>query len=393
MTQHALLSASAAYRWMHCTAAPRLEADFPDTTSTAAQEGTLAHAIAELKLRRYALEPMAQSTYTRHHNKLKKEELYQSEMEGYTDEYLEHIKKVLLSYPAKPYVAAEKRIDFSRYVPDGFGTADCLIMAPGEIHVIDFKYGKGVPVDATGNAQMRLYALGALQAYQMLYGFKKVHMTIVQPRRPENGETIRTETMTTEDLTAWGKDIVQPLATKAYSDAGEFAAGDWCKFCRARKQCKARAEHYAEFEPVAEDHADPRLIDMEQLGIYLNVAKELETWAKDMQDFALSSCLEGKLVPGWKAVEGRGSRIFTDQDDAFEVLRENGVPEEVLYTRVPLTLAQTEKAVGKKTFDELVGMLVEKKPGKPTLAPESDKRPAISNVAKAADVFEKMEEK
>ena len=180
--QHALLSASASARWLQCTAAPQMEAKFPDTTSEFAREGTLAHSIAELKLRAYAVEPMAKSTFTRHMNQLKKDELYQPEMDTHTETYLDYIKGILLSYKTKPYTVVEKRVDFSQYVPRGFGTADCLIMAPNELHIVDFKYGKGVPVDANNNSQMRLYALGALNAYQLLYQFKTVHMHIVQPR-------------------------------------------------------------------------------------------------------------------------------------------------------------------------------------------------------------------
>lgn len=183
MTRHALLSASAAHRWLECTAAPRLELQFPDTTSDYAKEGTLAHAIAELKLRRYAIEPMSKATFTRRHTKLKKDnDLYQAEMESYTDEYVDRIKELMLHYKTKPYVVAEKRVDFSQFVPQGFGTADCLIMTGEDLHVIDFKYGKGVPVDAVGNSQLRLYALGALQEYSLLYGFKHIYMHIIQPR-------------------------------------------------------------------------------------------------------------------------------------------------------------------------------------------------------------------
>lgn len=383
MTQHALLSASAAHRWLHCTAAPRLEATFPDTGSTYAAEGTLAHAIAELKLRRYAIEPMSQATYTRRHNKLKKHELYQPEMEEYTDEYLDYIKRWMLLYKTKPYVVAEKRLDFSAYVPEGFGTADCLIMTPYELYVIDFKYGKGVPVIAENNAQMRLYALGAMQAYGMLYPFTKVRMCIVQPRLSNISEDV----MKPADLIAWGNDVVKPKADEAFSEASTFAVGDWCRFCRAKAQCKARSEHYSAMADVMETHQNPALVTMQELGQYLETAKELKSWAEDLQEYALSCCLKGEDVPGWKAVEGRGSRAFTDQDAAFAKLMEHGIDESILYNRVPLTLAQTEKAVGKSVFAELVGDYVEKKPGKPTLAPASDKRPAVTMQPKAADVF------
>lgn len=390
MTKHALLSASAAHRWLQCTAAPRMEAKFPDTTSEFAKEGSLAHKIAELKLRSYAIEPISHATYTRRMNKLKKDELYQSEMDGHTETYLDYIKGILLSYKVKPYVAAEKRVDFSQYVPDGFGTADCLIMAPKELHVIDLKYGKGVPVDAANNPQMRLYALGALSAYQFLYQFETVHMHIIQPRINNFSQ----ETLGIEQLTQWAESVVKPKAQEAYTEGkGQFHPGDWCRFCRAKAQCKARSEAYAAMAATAEEKHDPTMITMPELGEYLKKAKQLKEWAEDLQEYALSQCLQGVHVPGWKAVEGRGSRTFTDTDAAFGKLMQNGIDESILYERVPLTLAKTEKAIGKKLFAELCGEFIEKKPGKPALAPESDKRPALDLTPKAADVFKSIEQK
>lgn len=389
MTQHALLSASAAHRWLQCTGAPRMEAKFPDTTSEFAKEGSLAHKIAELKLRSYAIEPTSHATYTRRMNKLKKGELYQPEMDTHTETYLDYVKGILLSYKVKPYVAAEKRVDFSQYVPDGFGTADCLIMAPKELHVIDFKYGKGVPVDAANNPQMRLYALGALSAYHFLYRFETVHMHIIQPRINNFSQ----ETLGIEQLTQWAESVVKPKAQEAYTEGkGQFHPGDWCRFCRAKAQCKARSEAYAAMAATAEEKHDPTMITMPELGNYLTIAKQLKAWAEDLQEYGLSCTLQGIHVPGWKCVEGRGSRAFKDTDAAFKALMDNGIDESVLYERVPLTLAKTEKTIGKKLFTELVGSYVEKKPGKPTLAPESDKRPPMDLTPKAADVFKKIED-
>lgn len=386
---HALLSASSAARWISCTAAPLMEEQFPDTTSTYAKEGTLAHAICELKLRKYAIEPMSQRTYSRRFNVLKKDELYQAEMDGFTDEYLEVIKRIMLQYPSTPFVTAEKRVDFSQYVPEGFGTADCIILHGGDLHVCDFKYGKGVAVSAEGNPQMRLYALGALKAYQMMYAPKKVFMHIVQPRISNFSD----DEMTVEDLVAWGEKIAVK-AKEAYEGPGTFAPSESaCRFCRARQQCKARSEFYAAMEGTAKEKPDPRLITSEELGDYLTKAKALEAWAKDLQEYALTCCLEGKSVPGWKAVEGRGSRSFDDQDAAFKVLMDHGIAEAVLYERVPLTLAKAEKIVGKKEFEALVGSHIVKSSGKPTLAPETDKRAAISLEPKATDLFEDLTSK
>lgn len=388
MTQHALLSASSAHRWLKCTAAPKLEQGFPDTTSEYAKEGTLAHAIAELKLRKYAIEPMGPATFTRRLNKLKKEPLYQPEMEGYTEAYLDFIKEKMLAEPVKPFVAAETRVDFGEYVPGGFGTADCLLLTKDVLHVIDFKYGKGVPVSAEDNPQMMLYALGALAKYRLLYSFKEVALHIVQPRL----SNFSSFELYVDDLIKWGNDVVRPAAKEAAGDAGRFKPGEHCRFCRAKAQCKARSEYYAALKPERDAHPNAKLLTVQELGKYLAYAKELSTWAEDLKGHALSCCLDGLEVPGWKAVEGRGTRSFTDQDAAFKILIEHGTDESLLWDRVPKTLAQAEKLIGKKEFELQVGAYIVKSPGKPTLVPETDKRPAISNVPKAADVFRETEQ-
>ena len=389
MTQHALLSASSAHRWLECTAAPLLEAEFPDTTSTYAKEGTLAHAIAELKVRKYAVEPMTKRAYTAALKKLQKDPLYQEEMDHHTDAYLDYIKAIILKQKETPKVVTEQTVEFDDYVPDGFGTADCLIMLPDELYVVDFKYGKGVPVDARDNPQMRLYALGAIKEYGWMYGFNRIHTCIVQPRIDNYSEDV----ISRKDLEDWGLKVVKPAADEAMSGKGHYKPGSWCRFCRAKQQCGARCQYYADMYEPSLVSRNPALIDMHQLGIYLQKAKELKAWAEDLQEYALTCCLEGKDVPGWKAVEGRGSRAFTDPDAAFEALQKACIPKETLYNYVPLTLAQAEKVVGKKEFAAILGDMIQKNPGKPTLVPESDKRPAVSNVVKAADVFTNMEEK
>lgn len=381
-TQHALLSASGAHRWLHCTGSPLLEKDFPDSTSVYAQEGTLAHELCELKLKKYTTS-MPKRTYTKARNKIMKSELWQNEMEMTSDAYLEYVIDIILSYKIAPVVLIEKRVDFSRYVPEGFGTADCLILAGDTLHVVDYKHGKGVVVDADHNPQMMLYALGAMSELSLLYRFKFVHMTIVQPRVNNISEF----TMTAEELIEWGETIVKPKAEAAMSGKGEFEAGDWCRFCRAKRQCKTRYESNDSLYPELSERHDPRLITLDELGRYLKRGKDMAAWLEDMKEYALSESLAGAEVPGWKAVEGRGSRAFTDTDEAVDTLIKNGIDESVLYERRVLTLAQMEKAVGKKAFGELVGDLVVKNPGKPTLVEESDKRPKITNQATAADVF------
>lgn len=381
-TQHALLSASSAHRWLRCTGSPLLEKEFPDTTSVYAQEGTLAHELCELKLKKYTT-VMPKGTYTRAHNKIMKSELWQNEMESTSETYLEYVKEIMLACEIAPVVLIEKRVDFSRYVPEGFGTADCLILAGDMLHVIDYKHGKGVVVDADHNPQMMLYALGAMNELSLLYRFKSVHMVIVQPRVNNISEF----TMTADELIEWGELVVKPKAEAAISGKGEFEAGDWCRFCRAKQQCKTRYESNDSLYPELSAQHDPRLITLEELGRYLKRGKDMAAWLEDMKEYALSESLAGADVPGWKAVEGRGSRAFTDTDEAVDTLIKNGIDESVLYERRVLTLAQMEKAVGKKAFGELVGNLVVKNPGKPTLVEESDKRPRITNQPTAADVF------
>ena len=381
-TQHALLSASGAHRWLHCTGSPLLEKDFPDSTSVYAQEGTLAHELCELKLMAYTGE-ITKRKLTSMKNKLMKSELWQPEMEGTSEAYLDYVKDITMSYTVKPVILTEKRVDFSQYVPEGFGTADCLILAGDTLHVVDYKHGKGVVVDADHNPQMMLYALGAMSELSLLYRFKFVHMTIVQPRVSNISEF----TMTADELIEWGEKVVKPKAEAATSGKGEFEAGDWCRFCRAKRQCKTRYESNGSLYPELSERHDPRLITLAELGEYLKRGKDMAAWLEDMREYALSESLAGADVPGWKAVEGRGSRAFTDTDEAVDTLIKNGIDESVLYERRVLTLAQMEKAVGKKAFGELVGDLVVKNPGKPTLVEESDKRPRITNQPTAADVF------
>lgn len=381
-TQHALLSASGAHRWLHCTGSPLLEKDFPDSTSVYAQEGTLAHWLCELKLMAYTGE-ITKRKLTSMKNKLMKSELWQPEMDSTSETYLDYVKDITMSYTVKPVILTEKRVDFSRYVPEGFGTADCLILAGDTLHVVDYKHGKGVVVDADHNPQMMLYALGAMSELSLLYRFKSIHMTIVQPRVNNISEF----TMTADELIEWGETIVKPKAEAAMSGKGEFEAGDWCRFCRAKQQCKTRYESNDSLYPELSARHDPRLITLEELGEYLKRGRDMAAWLEDMKEYALSESLAGADVPGWKAVEGRGSRAFTDTDAAVDTLIKNGIDESVLYERRVLTLAQMEKAVGKKAFGEIVGNLVVKNPGKPTLVEESDKRPRITNQPTAADVF------
>ena len=379
---HAVLSASGASRWLACTPSARLEEQFPDSTSEYAKEGTLAHEVCELKVRKNLIELMSTRTYNTKLKKLKENELWQDEMDKFTDAYLEYIQELVHSYSCSPAVMVEKKVDFSQYVPEGFGTADCIVIAEGTMHIIDFKYGKGVAVSAENNSQMKLYALGAYLEYSMLYPIEKIRMAIIQPRL-EN-EASESEIFVAE-LMDWAENVVKPLAEKAYKGEGTYIAGNHCRFCRAKATCRERARMNLEASKF-EMKAGALLSDTE-VGEALKMAQDLAKWAEDLKEYALTESLKGKIISGWKAVEGRSVRAFKDTDLAIKTIVDSGIDEALLYERKQLTLAQIEKLLGAKQFKELVGELVEKAPGKPTLVLETDKRKKIVNRITAEEDF------
>ena len=377
---HALLGASSSHMWLVCTPSARMCEDMPDVKSSHAAEGSLAHEICELKLRKAYIEPMSARTFTTRLNKLKKEDLYKNEMLACSDTYVDYIDNIMLSYPTSPYIAVERKVDFSQYVPEGFGTADCVIIYGDTLHIIDYKHGQGVQVSAEHNSQMMLYALGALSFYAMLYDIKRVKLAIVQPRLNNISEW----ELTTDELIAWGNDYVKPRAQAAYEGKGECVSGEHCRFCRAKAICKARAN--ANLALAKHAFAEPLTLSNDEIGDILQQAQDLKKWADDVKDYALSEVLKGNSIPGWKAVEGRSVRVFKDTDKAFTVLKENGIDESMLYERVPLTLAKIETMLGKSTFAELMTEQIVKSPGKPTIVPESDKREPYT-VTSAQQVF------
>lgn len=392
--KHALLSASSASRWLVCTAAPRFEEGLPENTSEYAEEGRLAHAIGELKVTKKCT-PMSSRTYTTRLNKLKKNPLYTPEMDKTTDLYLEHITEQVMGYDSAPTVAVEVKVEFSDYVPEGFGTCDCCIIGGDLLSIVDYKHGKGVPVSAVGNPQMRLYALGALKRYAPVFGdtIKRVRMTIDQPRL----DSYTTDEITVEELRSWGESI-KPIAQKAFSGLGEFVPGDHCRFCRGKAQCRARAnvntalEDFKDCVPLGWSPAmradfdttgfrpSNALTDAE-IGDLLERGKLLVQWYKDLEAYATEALLAGKEIPGWKLVAGRSNRAFTDQDAAIQAVIAAGYDEALVYDRKPKTLSELEKLMGKAEFAEKIGGYVIKPPGKPTLAPASDKREAYAPAA------------
>ena len=380
---HALSSASSAHRWMCCPPSAKLEDKLPDTTSEAAAEGTLAHKVCELKLQNYFdTTNMSQRKMNARIKKLKEDPLWQEEIIGHADTYLDFIKGLAISFDSAPSVLIEEKVDFSKWVHDGFGTADCLMFQGDTLHVIDFKYGKGVPVSAENNPQLMLYALGAAQEYSMIYSMDQIHLVIVQPRISDE---VSEWTITLDELLQFGE-TAREKAMLALSGSGEFNPGEaQCRFCRARATCRARADKNVKLAFATEKKPDQ--LTLEEIGEYLQQGEDVARWLSDLKEYALKESLLGHEIAGYKAVEGRGSRAWTDMDKAFDLLISSGTPEEMLYERKALSLAQVEKLVGKKDFAAIVGNLVEKKPGKPTLVPESDKRKAITNIVSADEAF------
>lgn len=379
MPKHAILSASGAHRWLECTPSARLEENFEDRSSDSAKEGTLAHAIAEAKVRNMLIDPLPKRSFSKILKDFTKDSMYQKEMDILTDEYAEYIRGIVLSYAQKPYIAVEVKLNLSAYIPEGFGTADCVIISGNDLHIVDLKYGKNVAVSAENNPQLKLYALGAVGEYELFYDIQTVHMHIFQPRNKDGGGTF---IESVQELKAWGESI-RPTVEMAYMGAGEQKAGPWCGFCKAKPICQKHAEKCRELAKL--DFKKPELLSREEIGQILQTAKDVASWAKALEEYALSEVLKGNDISGWKAVEGRKTRTWTDMDMAFKKLTDSGISEEILWIKSPLTLAQVEKEIGKKEFSALVGDMVTTSTGKPTLVPDSDKRESIK--LKAADEF------
>ena len=382
---HAKLSASGASRWATCPGSVQMEEGIPDKESVYAQEGTLAHEMSELKLKHY-LDPkgFGKRKLNAAIKKLKENELYQAEMESYTDTYVDFIKEKALSFPSNPYIEIEKRVDFSRWVDGGFGTCDCVLIHGSTLSIIDLKYGKGVPVSAEQNEQLILYALGAYDAFNLIYNLDKIELNIVQPRI----NNFSTWEISLTELLLWG-DYFKVQAEKALGGKGELVpSAKACKFCKARDICTARAENNLSLE--SEIKLKPNEIPKDKLYEYISRGEDIAKWVADLKAYALDMCLKGEDVKGLKAVAGRTSRSWTNQDEAINKLIEGGIDEAIIYDKVPLTLAKLEKALGKQQFTTLVGDMVVTSEGKPTLVFENDKRPAITNTVNATSIFKPL---
>lgn len=347
----------------------------PSETSPYAEEGTTAHYLCEQVVRRslpgWAGLPEAPM------DDLMGSDAYTPEMKEAAKLYADFIHTVYDGFPHTPTLCVEQRVSMTRWARECFGTCDCLLIGDGILHVIDFKYGAGVPVSPVDNIQMMLYALGAWDLFSATDDIQTVRMSIVQPRIQSEPETWET---TAYKLLDWAENTLRPAAKLAWEGKGELNPGEkQCRWCKAKPQCRAWKEKYgplADFMTQTPEARDPRLLTDEEVGEWLIAAQGIADYVKCLEEYAQKQLQQGHEVPGWKLVEGRSTRRFTDQDAAFKAIEADGISEAMLYERSPISLTAAEKLLGKKRFAEVCGTWVEKPKGKPTLAPESDKRPA-----------------
>lgn len=374
MKSHAKLSPSAAHRWLTCTAAPTVEARYPDQTSDYAEEGTFAHELAEL-CTKYALGQLTKRQYAARFSRLKTNKYFSPEMLEHCEAYAFYVKEKFLSIGETcpdAFVELEVRLDLTSVIPESFGTADCVIIAEPEMWVIDFKYGKGVKVEAEGNQQMEIYALGAMAKYGQLYDIRSIGMAIMQPRLGGVSEA----KIAADALRAWSVIEIMPQAKEAYEGPGHFRPSETaCRFCKARQDCKARADYYVS---LFEDDPDVGLMTAEEAGRLLELSAGMKDWLKDLEAKVTGSLFSGEPVPGWKLVAGRSNRKFTDEAAVAVVLEnQTDMAYEEIYVTKLAGISAIEKRLGKKKTAELLGDLIVKPEGAPVLAPADDKRPEI----------------
>ena len=364
---HSPLSPSSAFRWIKCTPSAKLNAALPDSTSEYALQGTAAHTLCEYKLQKLlgkdAKDPTENLTY------------FDAEMADCTDSYQQYVSEQIETakqFCKDPIVLVEQKLDFSKWVPHGFGTGDCVIVADNVLTVIDFKYGVGILVEAEQNPQMMCYALGALNLFDGIYDITEVSMTIFQPRR----ENVSTFVMKKDDLYSWADTVLAPTAQLAYKGEGDFKAGTHCQFCKVKATCRKRMEYNMELAKY--DFEMPSTLDDAEISVILEKADELVSWITDIKEYALAQAMNGTHYDGFKVVEGRSNRKYTDEEKVAETVTKAGHNP---YEQKLLGITAMTSLLGKTKFNELLGGLVYKPQGKPTLVPESDKRPEM-NTAK-----------
>lgn len=372
--KHALLGASSAARWIACPPSARATENLPGETSKYAEEGTQAHEVCETALRHKLKDWENGKPFN-----LLTDWVHQptpTEMVNAANQYVEFVYLQWGLYLHQPEVFIEQEVDVSQWVPGGFGTCDCLLISDGILHIIDFKYGQGVPVSPERNPQLMYYALGAYALFEGIEEVNKVRLSIVQPRMQEEPQTW---VVSLADLLTWAREVLQPAAEMAWKGKGEFCTGPHCRFCKAHPACRAWRDKYgplAGFEPYPE----PATLSDEELGEWLQKLEGLAAYARDLEEYAQQALMEGRTLPGWKLVQGRSTRKWTDQDAAFRQMQADGIDEAMLYTRTPITLTVAEKMIGKKKFAETMSAFITKAPGAPKLAQASDPRPAYDRL-------------
>lgn len=385
---HAILSPSGASRWMVCTPSARLEQEFPDRSGEAAREGTHAHALGELLLRRRA-GLISGAVFKRELKKLEKSEYYNHAMLEHTDNYATLVMERYQEAherSADPRLYLEQRFDLTEWIPEGFGTGDAVIIADGLLDIVDLKYGQGVPVSAVDNPQMKIYALGALHAHGLLYDIHTVRMTIFQPRL----DSCSVWEIPAEELLAWGEDELKPRAELAFAGGGEYLPGKHCVFCRAKALCKANAEYNQEI--ASHEFRSVDMLTDEDVSDILKRAGLFKSWLKGVEDYALDQAVNhDKKWPGFKLVEGRSVRQYADESKVAEAFATEGFSDEELFNVKLKGITELTKLVGKKLFEEKTKGLLIKPPGALALVPESDKRPAYVSADGAVADFADIE--
>lgn len=381
--RHALLGPSSAHRWLTCPPSVRLSESFPDTENDYTREGTLAHLLAELKLR----EMWEGLDITQQLHEVEASPYYSNAMAEHVADYADFVAERMADAKTRcpdPKLCIETEVHYEDYAPGGFGTSDACIIADSIIDVIDFKYGAGVPVEAEDNPQMLLYGLGQYLELSWAYRIETVRMTIFQPRLGK----ISTASIAIEDLLDWAETKLRPTAVQAWEGKGEFAPGETqCRWCKAAAICRARAEYQLELAKY--DFADPATLSWEDIGDVLARIPDLTKWAEQVQAYAQDAAVtHGQAIPGWKLVKGRSNRKYTDEAAIADILCKAGYEATEIYKpQTLLGLTAMEKLVGAKKLAQLTGEYIIKPEGAPVLVPESDKRPAINTAAQAAEDF------
>ena len=363
MSSHAILSASSSKRWLNCPPSAKLCAEVEDTTSEYAKEGTDAHTLCEYKVKSMLGIKMQDPTDSLSY--------YNEEMERCANDYASYVMEVIedaKNYCKDPLVLIEQKLDFSKFVPEGFGTGDCLIIADKMLYIIDFKYGKGVEVESEDNSQMMCYAIGALELFNNLYDIEEVCMVIYQPRI----ENISVSNKSVTELYSWAENTLKPIAELAYEGKGEFKAGDHCQFCKIKATCRKRTEYNMELAKY--DFEEPAELTDEEISSILIKSSDLVSWVSDVKDYALQQALLGKNYPKLKLVEGRSNRKYLNEEEVATAVKNAGYDP---YEKKLLGITAMTNLLGRTKFNEVLGDLIYKPQGKPTLVLESDKRPAM----------------